>query len=134
MITAADTNTNSMVADERAIDERFAVARDALHESSDRFFARFMLVQWAATIVLALCLSRQTWEGQAASIHLHVWAAIFFGGAITAYPAWLGLREAGRTRTRHVIAVGQMLMSALLIHITGGRIETHFHVFASLAF
>jgi len=27
-----------------------------------------------------------------------------------------------------------MLMSALLIHVTGGRIETHFHVFGSLAF
>ena len=34
---------------------------------------------------------------------------------------------------RHVIAIGQMLMSALLIHLTGGRIETHFHVFGSLA-
>jgi PAS domain S-box-containing protein len=27
-----------------------------------------------------------------------------------------------------------MMMSALLIHLTGGRIETHFHVFGSLAF
>jgi hypothetical protein len=27
-----------------------------------------------------------------------------------------------------------MLSSALLIHLTGGRIETHFHVFGSLAF
>jgi ABC-type dipeptide/oligopeptide/nickel transport system permease component len=27
-----------------------------------------------------------------------------------------------------------MLTSALLIHLTGGRIETHFHVFGSLAF
>jgi hypothetical protein len=26
-----------------------------------------------------------------------------------------------------------MLYSALLIHVTGGRIETHFHVFGSLA-
>ena len=25
-------------------------------------------------------------------------------------------------------------MSGLLIHLTGGRIETHFHVFGSLAF
>jgi signal transduction histidine kinase len=33
-----------------------------------------------------------------------------------------------------VIAVAQMLWSALLIHLTGGRIETHFHVFGSLAF
>src|SRR5206468_6040128 len=31
-------------------------------------------------------------------------------------------------------AVSQMLWSALLIHLTGGRIETHFHVFGSLAF
>ena len=28
----------------------------------------------------------------------------------------------------------QVLWSALLIHLTGGRIETHFHVFGSLAF
>jgi hypothetical protein len=27
-----------------------------------------------------------------------------------------------------------MLMSALLIHLTGGRIETHTHIFGSLAF
>jgi signal transduction histidine kinase/DNA-binding response OmpR family regulator len=36
--------------------------------------------------------------------------------------------------TRHVVAVAQMLMGALLIHLSGGRIETHFHVFGSLAF
>src|SRR5262249_25667762 len=33
-----------------------------------------------------------------------------------------------------IVAVGQMLMSALLIHLSGGRPETHFHVFGSLAF
>ena len=46
----------------------------------------------------------------------------------------LALTRPGRASTRHVIAVGQMLTSALLIHLTGGRIETHFHVFGSLAF
>ena len=40
----------------------------------------------------------------------------------------------GRLATRYTIAVAQMLTSALLIHLTGGRIETHFHVFGSLAF
>ncbi|HEY5443766.1 MAG TPA: ATP-binding protein, partial [Pyrinomonadaceae bacterium] len=34
----------------------------------------------------------------------------------------------------HTIGIAQMLMGALLIHVTGGRIETHFHVFGSLAF
>ena len=43
-------------------------------------------------------------------------------------------RSPGQAITRHVIAVSQMLVSALLIHLTGGRIETHFHVFGSLAF
>ena len=33
-----------------------------------------------------------------------------------------------------MVATGQVLTSALLIHLTGGRIETHFHVFGSLAF
>jgi signal transduction histidine kinase/ActR/RegA family two-component response regulator len=40
----------------------------------------------------------------------------------------------GTTATRQCIAVSQMLWSALLIHLSGGRIETHFHVFGSLAF
>ena len=36
--------------------------------------------------------------------------------------------------TRHVMAITQVLYSSLLIHLTGGRIETHFHVFGTLAF
>jgi len=36
--------------------------------------------------------------------------------------------------TRFVISAAQVLHSALLIHLSGGRIETHFHVFGSLAF
>src|SRR5258708_22526451 len=47
---------------------------------------------------------------------------------------FLGLKKSGDALTRYIIAVAQMLMGALLIHLTGGRIETHFHVFGSLAF
>src|SRR5205823_133889 len=50
------------------------------------------------------------------------------------FPVFLAWRWPGRAFTRHTIAVAQMLTSALLIHLTGGRIETHFHVFGSLAF
>ena len=49
-------------------------------------------------------------------------------------PVALALFQPGRALTRHTIAVAQMLTSAVLIHLTGGRIETHFHVFGSLAF
>src|SRR5204862_2137137 len=46
----------------------------------------------------------------------------------------LWLLRPGERSTRHIIATAQMLMGGLLIHLTGGRIETHFHVFGSLAF
>lgn len=93
-----------------------------------------LAIQWVAGIAAALWISPQTWIGAASQPHVHVWAAVFLGGAISGFPIWLALRHPGRVLTRHVIATAQMLTSALLIHLSGGRIETHFHVFGSLAF
>src|SRR4030095_10237330 len=73
-------------------------------------------------------------SGSSSQTHVHVWAAIFLGGAISLFPALLALVAPGVAATRYTIATAPMLMSALLIHLTGGRIETHFHVFGSLAF
>src|SRR5262249_39956147 len=64
----------------------------------------------------------------------HVLAAAVLGGILTSLPVGLVIYAPGQARTRHVIAVAQMLWSALLIHVTGGRLETHFHLFGSLAF
>src|SRR5258708_6385911 len=93
-----------------------------------------MVLQWIGAIAAAYFISPTAWEGSLHSIHIHVWTAIFLGGALTLVPAYFAWRWPGQAVTRHVIAAGQMLMSTLLIHITGGRIETHFHVFGSLAF
>src|SRR6202789_2012642 len=92
-----------------------------------------MICQWFFAVGLALWISPRTWAGVDSQIHPHVWLAIYLGGIITSVPVFLGRTQPGKTLTRHVIAVGQMLMSALLIHLTGGRIETHFHMFCSLA-
>ncbi|HTV00987.1 MAG TPA: response regulator [Luteitalea sp.] len=100
----------------------------------DRMFVRLMLAQWVFGIALALWLSPRTWDGAQSAVHPHVWAALGLGGALAAFPVGLALAFPGSVATRHVIAVSQMLFSALLIHLTGGRIETHFHVFGSLAF
>jgi PAS domain S-box-containing protein len=93
-----------------------------------------MVVQWIAGIAAALWISPRTWIGTVSHTHLHVWAAIFLGGAISVFPIALAVKKPGATITRHSIATGQILMSCLLIYLTGGRIETHFHVFGSLAF
>jgi signal transduction histidine kinase/CheY-like chemotaxis protein/HPt (histidine-containing phosphotransfer) domain-containing protein len=100
---------------------------------TDRIFAGLMVLQWAVGITLAVILSPYTWTGTKSTIHPHIWAAIILGGLLTAMPVYLVWRMPGARITRHVIACTQMLWSALLIHLTGGRIETHFHVFGSLA-
>src|ERR1700688_4001924 len=116
---------------ERA-EELFKQHQREIYCDTDRLFARLMLFQWLAGIVIALAFSPQTWTGETSQIHIHVWAAIFFGGAISIFPIWMTRAWPGAAVTRYTIGVAQMLMSALLIGLTGGRIETHFHVFGSL--
>jgi len=113
-------------------EERFQAHWMEIVSWTDRLFAKLMVGQWLFAIVIALVVSPYAWEGRVRTMHAHVWFAIFLGGAISAFPIALAVRRAGWVLTRHVIAAAQMLWSALLIHLTGGRIETHFHVFGSL--
>lgn len=114
--------------------EIFAQQQLSIWRRTDRLFACLMVIQWIGAILEALILSPLAWSGTQSQVHIHVWAAVILGGIITVFPVFLALTRPGYVVTRHVIALGQMLMSALLIHLSGGRIETHFHVFASLAF
>lgn len=100
---------------------------------TDRIFVALMLLQWVCGIILALVVSPYSWEGSTRSVHFHVSVAVILGGLISSLPVALALFAPGTCLTRLVLAVGQMLWSGLLIHLTGGRIETHFHVFGSLA-
>ncbi|QEF98246.1 Phytochrome-like protein cph1 [Stieleria maiorica] len=120
--------------DRRRADALYRAQQSLIHHRTDRLFAALMAIQWFAGIAAALWISPRTWSGAISEPHLHVWAAILLGGAITALPVLLAWQRPGSVVTRHVIAIGQMLTSALLIHLTGGRIETHFHIFGSLAF
>ena len=112
----------------------FREHQQVIYERTDRLFAGLMVLQWVAAITIALVISPKAWSGAASQIHPHVWAAVLLGGLISILPVILGLTRPGATSTRYVMAVAQMLMGSLLIHLTGGRIETHFHVFGSLAF
>src|SRR5438477_1887010 len=112
----------------------FEASQHQILQRTDHMFAWLMVFQWLAGIAAALWISPKTWIGATSQVHLHVWAAILLGGGISSFPVFLACRWPGHSFTRHTIAVAQMLTSALLIHLTGGRIETHFHVFGSLAF
>jgi two-component system sensor histidine kinase/response regulator len=122
------------VTSERRAADLFAQYQQDIYRRTDRLFAGLMGVQWVAGIVFAIWVSPLTWIGSSSRTHVHVWAAIFLGGLISLFPAALAIFRPGLPSTRYTIATAQMLMGALLIHLTGGRIETHFHVFGSLAF
>ena len=119
--------------DERAVELRRSYEQ-ALWKRTDRLFAGLLALQWIAGVAMALWLSPLAWEGMESHIHPHVWGAVILGGLITIFPIMLALLRPGQMMTRLVISAAQMMHSALLIHLSGGRIETHFHVFGSLAF
>lgn len=115
-------------------DEIFQEHYHRLTCRTDRMFAGLFVFQWILGIIFALTLSSRTWAGSESNVHIHVYAAIFLGGLVGALPIFLILTRPGATLNRYVISVAQILFSILFIHLTGGRIETHFHVFGSLAF
>ena len=114
--------------------ELYARHQQQVYAQIDQFFAWLMGAQWIFAIGLALWISPLTWHGAESETHPHVLLAIFLGGAIVSLPITFAWLYPGATITRQVVAIAQALMSSLLIHETGGRIETHFHVFGSLAF
>jgi two-component system sensor histidine kinase/response regulator len=120
--------------DQGRADALFRERQLEIYKRTDRMFAYLMGGQWMAGILFALYVAPETWAGSTSQVHTHVWAAVVLGGIISVFPAILALTRPGEASTRYTVAVAQMLMGALLIHLTGGRIETHFHIFGSLAF
>jgi serine phosphatase RsbU (regulator of sigma subunit) len=119
---------------EREVETLFQARYTANARGVDRLFVYVMFAQWLLAIIFAIWFSPYTWAGKDRAIHLHIYLAVFLGGAISIAPILLGIFRPGWVVTRYTIAIAQMLWSALLIHLTGGRVETHFHVFGSLAF
>ena len=108
--------------------------RGLLTKRVDHSFALLLIVQYGAGILAALVFAAHG-PGLASSAgRAHVLMAVLLGALFTAPPVALAFLQPGGVWTRHTVAAGQMLMSGLLIHISGGRIETHFHIFGSLAF
>ncbi|HUY35857.1 MAG TPA: HD domain-containing phosphohydrolase [Pirellulales bacterium] len=101
---------------------------------TDRMFAWLMGLQWIAAVTAVASFSPRAGEGvRAPLMNVDVEGAALFGGALACLPIFLAVVHPGGAVTRHVIAVAQVLWSALLIHLTGGRVDMQFHVFGSLA-
>jgi PAS domain S-box-containing protein len=112
---------------ERTSNALFRIRELRHYRRIDRFLAKLMLAQWAIIILVLLFVAGR--HGLAVPLlpTLAV-TAVVGAGALLAYFV------PGLPITRHTIAAGQLMTSGFLILLTNGRIETHFHVFGSIAF
>ena len=117
-----------------AITGLFTAYERKVYTQANRLFWWLLISQWVFSLFLALVWSPLRWTGTASTIHPHVIAAVGLGGLLVSLPLALLHWLPHHAMTRHSVAVAQVGFSALLIHLTGGRLETHFHVFGSLAF
>lgn len=129
-----DEKDSSIIEDNPRTQAFFIDYQRSIYEKTDILFSRLMPIQWIASIIIAYTVSPSTWYAARPEIHPHVLGALIVGGLITIPPTLLAYKYPGKNFTRYIVAVCQMLMSSMLIHLMGGRIETHFHVFGSLAF
>jgi PAS domain S-box-containing protein len=113
-------------------DGLFRAQREKVYRETDQLFVWLLFLEWAVLIVVALVVAPESWRGQGTRGDQHLWIAFLLGGAITLLPAALAWFRPGAASTRYTIAAAQMMHSGLLISMSGGRMETHFHVFCSL--
>lgn len=99
----------------------------------DRWFAGLLLCEWVAGMLISLTVSSQLWAEVDKTVVSQFPVATLLGSSIIAFPIFMAVKFPGHAFTRHSIAIAQMLMSGLLIQLTAGRMETHFHIFGSLA-
>ncbi|TWT38656.1 methyl-accepting chemotaxis protein [Blastopirellula retiformator] len=131
MIGTLRLNLPDLDQDERA---EFARRQRELDGRLNRLFAVLLIVQCVIAVAAAIWLTPLTWSGAESGVHAHVWGSVALGGLLGVFPAYLGWFHSQNPMTRYVVSVAQVGFSGLLIHISGGRLEVHFHVFASLAF
>ncbi len=114
--------------------ELLAEYQNDLYRRADTILSRLLIVEWFLAIVAAFVITPNTWIGAQASANIHTYVALGLGALLALFPTLLVRMNPDATVNRHVIVTSQSLMVALFVHLTGGRIETHFGYFASFAF
>ena len=107
--------------------------RQEVWSFTDRIFLLLLLAQAVFAIATALKTSPQPWVGPLGVPWL-AWKALALGVVISALPLLAVYSRPGAGSTRREIAVGQGLMTSLLIHVAGGHPDMRYAIFVSLLF
>ena len=99
----------------------------------DHIMSWVLTAEWLGLILIAALVSPLAWAGQTSTLHPHLLAAVLVGPVCVGPAILIARLFPGQSVGRHWIAVAQSMLTVVLIDATGGRIESHFHVFVSLA-
>ncbi len=113
-------------------DELFLQRQEEVYRETDQIFVRLLLLEWIVLVIAALVVAPGNWGAQADRIDLQAWVAIILAGTVTLASVALARLRPGAAITRYTIAGAQMLLSGLLVKLSGGQPETRFDVFCSL--
>lgn len=114
------------------VESLIAAHRHQLYRSVDRRFGWLFLAQWLLWAVFAMLIAPPRMG--TASLFPPSWNPLFLDLVLLVPAGYLILKHAGEARTRFVIALTQGLTSLLLIDSMNGRLESCFHIFASMVF
>jgi PAS domain S-box-containing protein len=112
----------------------FLEALDRVHKRADHGFAWLMAIQWVVGVAVFMARSAHASADVVLVTRVHVCQALLVGAALGAPMIFLAVYCSGRGITRHAAAIMQMLWSAVVIHVAGGRVATDFYLFGSLVF
>jgi len=124
------TSPETLARADQIADEQFMRIR----VRTNRMFGALLIIEFLAAVAAAFVITPFTWDGAERTINFHVYGAIALGAALSSLPVYFAFFRPRAAATQHIVSCAQVLYSSLFIHISGGRIETHFHIFSSLAF
>lgn len=104
-----------------------------IHIRVDRGFLILLLIQWVVAVLVGFWVTPSTWVGTFSGAIENSLVGLIFGGLFSLPAVYCVYVFPGERFTRYLVAASQMCFSILFIYLAGGRIESHFHVFVSLA-
>jgi methyl-accepting chemotaxis protein len=101
--------------------------REVVFRKTDKRLSILLVLQWFVILLITVLSSFQNKTSDNYLIPV-----VLFGGGCALISAYAATFFRGHNPTRHIITVSQIILSSVLIYVTHGRIESHFHVYVSL--
>ena len=108
--------------------QRFEAGLLAQRERADSQIFWLLIAQWAVILSTSIAMATRWQHARLDTLS----AAVIWVGVLSVLPLAMVLRSPGSRWSRWTVVVSQGVMSALLWHISGGRPDTHLHLFAWL--